>query len=131
MIYTAACGGAVHNPALALVEILGKLYNPDNTIAVPGFYDDVVALTAEERAMIAKTDPPKNNLGSQLGFPPSGVTPSTAFASEFQLAPHWTSMVYGAVGLGLGQKPLCRLRLEPSLVHALLAIRTRTKSTNT
>ncbi len=48
-------GGAVHNPALALVEILGKLYNTDNTIAVPGFYDDVVALTPEERAMIAKT----------------------------------------------------------------------------
>ncbi|MGB6190827.1 MAG: dipeptidase [Terracidiphilus sp.] len=47
-------GGATHNPALALVEILGKLYNPDNTIAVPGFYDDVVDLTAQERAMIAK-----------------------------------------------------------------------------
>ena len=45
-------GGAVHNPALALVEILGKLYNPDNTIAVPGFYDDVAALTPEERQMI-------------------------------------------------------------------------------
>ena len=48
-------GGAAHNPALALVEILSKLYNPDNTIAVPGFYDDVVPLTKEERAMIAKT----------------------------------------------------------------------------
>ena len=47
-------GGATHNPALALVEILGKLYNPDNTIAVPGFYDDVVDLTAEERVMIGK-----------------------------------------------------------------------------
>ena len=47
-------GGATHNPALALVEILGKLYNPDNTIAVPGFYDDVVDLTAEERDMIAR-----------------------------------------------------------------------------
>ena len=49
-------GGAAHNPALALVEILGKLYNPDNTIAVPGFYDDVVPLTDAERTMIAKTD---------------------------------------------------------------------------
>jgi acetylornithine deacetylase/succinyl-diaminopimelate desuccinylase-like protein len=48
-------GGATHNTALALVEILAKLYNPDNTIAVPGFYDDVVALTTEERGMIAKT----------------------------------------------------------------------------
>mgnify|MGYP001256894257 CR=1 FL=1 len=55
-LHSGLWGGAVHNPALALVEILGKLYNPDNTIAVPGFYDDVVPLTAEERAMIAKTD---------------------------------------------------------------------------
>ena len=47
-------GGAAHNPALALVEILSKLYKPDNTIAVPGFYDDVVPLTSQERAMIAK-----------------------------------------------------------------------------
>ena len=36
-------GGAVHNPALALVEILAQLHNPDHSIAVPGFYDDVVS----------------------------------------------------------------------------------------
>lgn len=55
-LHSGLWGGAVHNPALALVEILGKLYNVDNTIAVPGFYDDVVPLTAVEREMIAKTD---------------------------------------------------------------------------
>ena len=55
-LHSGLWGGATHNPAVALVEMLGKLYNPDNTIAVPGFYDDVVPLTAEERAMIAKTD---------------------------------------------------------------------------
>jgi acetylornithine deacetylase/succinyl-diaminopimelate desuccinylase-like protein len=55
-LHSGLWGGAVHNPALALVEILQKLYNADNTIAVPGFYDDVAPLTPEERAMIAKTD---------------------------------------------------------------------------
>ncbi len=54
-LHSGLWGGAAHNPALALVEILGKLYNPDNTIAVPGFYDDVVPLTEAEREMIAKT----------------------------------------------------------------------------
>ncbi len=44
-LHSGLWGGAAHNPALALVEILGKLYNPDHTIAVPGFYDDVVPLT--------------------------------------------------------------------------------------
>lgn len=49
-------GGATHNPGLALVEIIHKLYNPDTTIAVPGFYDDVVPLTEDERAMLAKVE---------------------------------------------------------------------------
>lgn len=48
-------GGAVHNPALALAEILTQLHNPDHSIAVPGFYDDVVDLTDDERVEIAKT----------------------------------------------------------------------------
>jgi acetylornithine deacetylase/succinyl-diaminopimelate desuccinylase-like protein len=62
-------GGAVHNPALALVEILGKLYHADNTIAVPGFYDDVVPLTQAERAMIAKTDMSEAQLKQATGVP--------------------------------------------------------------
>ncbi len=55
-LHSGLWGGAVHNPALALVEILSRLHNPDHTIAVPGFYDDVVPLTPEERALIAQTE---------------------------------------------------------------------------
>jgi len=62
-------GGATHNPALALVEILSKLYNPDNTIAVPGFYDDVVTLTKEEREMIAKNELTEKQFKEATGVP--------------------------------------------------------------
>jgi acetylornithine deacetylase/succinyl-diaminopimelate desuccinylase-like protein len=62
-------GGAVHNPALALVEILAKLHNPDHSIAVPGFYDDVVPLTDEERAEIAKTAMSDDQLKRATGVP--------------------------------------------------------------
>ncbi|HSO27129.1 MAG TPA: dipeptidase [Anaerolineales bacterium] len=62
-------GGATHNPALALVEILGKLYNPDNTIAVPGFYDDVVDLKPEERAMIARNPLSEAQFKEATGVP--------------------------------------------------------------
>jgi acetylornithine deacetylase/succinyl-diaminopimelate desuccinylase-like protein len=68
-LHSGLWGGAAHNPALALVEILGKLYNPDNTIAVPGFYDDVVPLTPEERAMIAKTDLSEEQFKQSTGVP--------------------------------------------------------------
>lgn len=62
-------GGAVHNPAVALVQILDTLYNEDGTIAVAGFYDDVVELTAEEREMIARTDMPEQQLKDATGVP--------------------------------------------------------------
>jgi hypothetical protein len=68
-LHSGLWGGAAHNPALALVEILGKLYNPDNTIAVPGFYDDVVPLTEVERAMIAKTDLSEAQYQAVTGVP--------------------------------------------------------------
>ncbi|MCL4267379.1 MAG: dipeptidase [Anaerolineae bacterium] len=68
-LHSGLWGGAVHNPALALVEILGKLYNADNTIAVPGFYDDVVPLTAAEREMIAKTDLSDEQYKQSTGVP--------------------------------------------------------------
>jgi acetylornithine deacetylase/succinyl-diaminopimelate desuccinylase-like protein len=62
-------GGATHNPALALLEILGKLYNADHTIAVPGFYDDVVPLRADERAMIAKNPLSEEQFTKATGVP--------------------------------------------------------------
>jgi acetylornithine deacetylase/succinyl-diaminopimelate desuccinylase-like protein len=62
-------GGATHNPALALAQLLSQLYNPDGTINVPGFYDDVVALTDEERAMIARTDLSEAQFKQATGVP--------------------------------------------------------------
>ncbi len=71
-------GGAVHNPALALVEILATLHSPDGSIAVPGFYDDVVPLTDAERAEIAKTDMSEAELLAATGVPaPWGETAFT------------------------------------------------------
>jgi acetylornithine deacetylase/succinyl-diaminopimelate desuccinylase-like protein len=68
-LHSGLWGGAAHNPALALVEILGRLYNPDHTIAVPGFYDDVVPLTDAERAMLAKTDLSEAAYAAATGVP--------------------------------------------------------------
>lgn len=62
-------GGATHNPALALVEIISKLYKPDNTIAVPGFYKDVVPLTSKDRGMIAKSGLTEKQFKDATGVP--------------------------------------------------------------
>ena len=42
-----------HNPAVALAQIIAALKGPDGRIRIPGFYDDVVALTDAEREAIA------------------------------------------------------------------------------
>ncbi len=52
-LHSGAYGGAVQNPANALATIIAALKGPDGRIRVPGFYDEVVALTDEERAALA------------------------------------------------------------------------------
>ncbi len=53
-LHSGTYGGNVQNPAMALAQILAKLKNEHGVISVPGFYDDVRPLDAEERAEIAR-----------------------------------------------------------------------------
>ena len=47
-------GGAVKNPINALCEMLAKVVDADGRITIPHFYDDVLPIPEEERAMIAQ-----------------------------------------------------------------------------
>ncbi|MDX1993121.1 MAG: dipeptidase [bacterium] len=55
-LHSGVFGGAVHNPVQALAEIVAQLHKPDGSVAVPGFYDDVLALAEAERAELRKTN---------------------------------------------------------------------------
>ena len=68
-LHSGGYGGMVHNPALALAQIISKLHNPDNSIAVPGFYDDVLPLSDAERTDLAKQDIPESTLKADTGIP--------------------------------------------------------------
>ena len=52
-LHSGGYGGMVENPANALARIITGLKGADGRVRIPGFYDDVVELTAEERAAIA------------------------------------------------------------------------------
>lgn len=57
-LHSGVYGGIAYNPNHALVELFAKLRNPDGSIAIPGFYDDVVEVPMEEReALCRKIDP--------------------------------------------------------------------------
>jgi acetylornithine deacetylase/succinyl-diaminopimelate desuccinylase-like protein len=53
-LHSGTFGGAVRNPLTELVRLLAKLHDENGRVAVPGFYDDVLELSADERAMMAK-----------------------------------------------------------------------------
>jgi len=53
-LHSGTFGGAVANPANALAKLLAGLVNERGQIQVPGFYDDVLPLTDQERRQFAE-----------------------------------------------------------------------------
>jgi acetylornithine deacetylase/succinyl-diaminopimelate desuccinylase-like protein len=48
-LHSGVYGGAVANPITILCEMIAKTKDANNHITIPGFYDDVLVLTPEER----------------------------------------------------------------------------------
>lgn len=51
-LHSGVYGGAVANPANVLCQMIASLHDKDGRVNIPGFYDDVVELTAEERIQL-------------------------------------------------------------------------------
>ncbi len=53
-LHSGLYGGAVANPANILAKMIASLHDENNHITIPGFYDDVLEISAEERADMAR-----------------------------------------------------------------------------
>lgn len=53
-LHSGLYGGAVANPINILTKMISSLHDENNHITIPGFYDNVEELSAEERAEMAK-----------------------------------------------------------------------------
>jgi acetylornithine deacetylase/succinyl-diaminopimelate desuccinylase-like protein len=53
-LHSGVFGGAVPNPATALARLVAALHDGQGRVQVPGFYDDVLALSATERELFAR-----------------------------------------------------------------------------
>ncbi len=51
-LHSGVYGGAVANPINALAKMIASLHDENGHITIPNFYDDVIELSAEERAML-------------------------------------------------------------------------------
>ena len=53
-LHSGVYGGAVANPATVLAKMIASCHDENNHITIPGFYDDVLEATAEERKLLGK-----------------------------------------------------------------------------
>lgn len=53
-LHSGVYGGAVANPITILAKMIASLHDENNHITIPGFYDDVLVATPEERALMAQ-----------------------------------------------------------------------------
>ena len=53
-VHSGSFGGAIRNPLTELCRVLGALHDADGHVTIDGFYDGIVELTDDERALFAK-----------------------------------------------------------------------------
>jgi len=53
-LHSGLYGGAVANPINVLAKLIAQMTDEKGRITIPGFYDDVLDISAEERALLAK-----------------------------------------------------------------------------
>jgi acetylornithine deacetylase/succinyl-diaminopimelate desuccinylase-like protein len=53
-LHSGVYGGAVANPITILAQMIASCHDENNHITIPGFYDDVVESSTEERKLMAK-----------------------------------------------------------------------------
>ncbi len=78
-LHSGIFGGAVDNPAMALSQLLAGLRDRNGRVAIPGFYDGVVPLSAYERRQFKRLPATDRELRKLLGvkklFGERGFTP--------------------------------------------------------
>ncbi|MBL9206446.1 MAG: dipeptidase [Opitutaceae bacterium] len=111
-------GGTVLNPLEALSRMLASLRHPDGRIAIPGFYDDVLELSARDRAAIARVPIDEAAWKSEAGIP--------AFHGEPGYSPierTWIRPTVEINGLWGGHQGAGPKTIIPTEAHAKLTCR--------
>ena len=66
-LHSGVYGGAVANPITILAKMIASLHDANNHITIPGFYDDVVESSAEERKLMAEAPFDEEEYKKDLG----------------------------------------------------------------
>lgn len=66
-LHSGVYGGAVANPITMLAKMIASCHDENNHITIPGFYDDVVEATPEERKLMAAAPYDEKEYSTDLG----------------------------------------------------------------
>jgi acetylornithine deacetylase/succinyl-diaminopimelate desuccinylase-like protein len=66
-LHSGTYGGAVANPITILCKMIASLHDENNHVTIPGFYNDVVEATREERELMAKAPYNEGEYKDELG----------------------------------------------------------------
>jgi len=67
-LHSGTYGGAVANPITVLAKMIASCHDENNHITIPGFYDEVVEVSAKERALMAEAPFDENQYKNEIGI---------------------------------------------------------------
>lgn len=66
-LHSGTFGGVVHNPAIALCELIAGMHDEQGKVTLPGFYDRVLEISPEERMELARINVNEDYFKRQTG----------------------------------------------------------------
>jgi acetylornithine deacetylase/succinyl-diaminopimelate desuccinylase-like protein len=117
-LHSGLFGGAVPNPANVLCEVIGSLHDRDGRVTIEGFYDDVVELTAKERALWKKLPFSEEEFSRGLGIPHGNG--ETGYSS---LERKWARPTCDVNGITTGYQGPGAKTVIPSVASAKVSMR--------
>ncbi|MBN2295695.1 MAG: M20/M25/M40 family metallo-hydrolase, partial [Pirellulales bacterium] len=117
-LHSGSFGGSVINPAVALAKMISALIDDRGRVQVPGFYDDVVPLTDEERRQFASLPFDEKTYMKETGVDALGG--EEGFTT---LERRWARPTFDICGLTSGYQGEGAKTVLPSTASAKLSFR--------
>ena len=117
-LHSGVYGGAVGNPINVLCEMIASLKDDNNHITIPGFYDDVAAVSDDERTEMAKA--PFDEMSYRAGLGVNATSGETGYSVSEHTSIRPSLDVNGIWGgyIGEGAKTVL-----PSKAYAKISMR--------
>lgn len=129
-LHSGLFGGTVANPINVLCSMIAEMVDEQGKITIPGFYDDVMEVSAEERELLAKApfnvEEYKKAIGVKELAGEEGFTPSerTGIRPSFDVCGIWGGYTGEGAKTVLPSKAFAKIstRLVPNQDHEKIAV---------